>query len=229
LKEVFVGEGQIGRGFLGIIGITASSTLNSLITAINFGVPLLSQTQFGPAWLSPDITATQLQILKLALDQISWLPRPLNFHEAISMANDEKIEALRADIRLWFDLLNAGKLQNLDDVGSSIRKRAETFRNKSWATRVTQVITYAAIPLTVADALIGSGYIGLSSALIGTAAQFVSDKLEKSRNHSWLSRVRHDPSRAIIESTGYIVSPRQQRQELNLANVPKSHRAHYGT
>ena len=75
---------------------------------------------------------------------------------------------------------------NLTDIAKKVGRISRAFRRKSWASRIAGLTAYTAIPTTFADMVLGHG-IGVGAALVGTAAQFISDAVERSRMKHWIS------------------------------------------
>lgn len=158
------------------------------------GTPLLPKDAAGPAWVAPELKDARIQLLKIAYDEVSWLPAPKDLSESYSMSNDDRMVSLRHDLHHLQELILAGKLKDAQDARAQIRSRVEYFRGKSWATSFGGFLTYVGVPVGVADMLVGSGYIGFGAAAIGTASQFISDAIDRSKAKSWLS-IGLDPKR----------------------------------
>lgn len=155
--------------------------------AISMGTPVLSTHACGPAWISSDATERSIRILQLVWDEIEWLPSPSSFKEAHHMLEDERIRGLREDIELFNLRVVTGDWDEQEDVRERIRCKVRRFQGRPWATQVSRLITYAAVPISVAEMLLGSPMVGLSVASIGTSVQLISDLISKSKKQSWLS------------------------------------------
>jgi hypothetical protein len=155
--------------------------------AILLGRPLLSKTAAGPAWIDKTEVKSKTKILKIVWEELGWLPRPSSFHEARSMLQDERIESLRSDISLWHHKFAVGDLTDEFELRHMIQDKASRFIRKSWASHVSHFVTYFAVPVAVAEIILGSIPIGLTLTGLGAASQFIDGQLERTKQKSWLS------------------------------------------
>lgn len=125
------------------------------------------------------------------MKDIEWFPNPQTFREALAIADDSRIVDLRSRIDLWVHRLSIGEYRDLSDIRKEIRAIVAGFSNKSWATRVSRLVTYLAIPTTVLDLLMSGGAIGATLSVVGTGAQWLGDRIETNKRRSWVS-LGHD-------------------------------------
>jgi hypothetical protein len=163
------------------------ATLSSISRSISMSAPYLSMDEAGPAWLAEGFAQPRLQTFRVVLDEIQWLPKPQSLEEAISMAEDDRINDLRNHIAMWSTALSTGELADLADLRKVLREDVKRFQGQRWAGRVERVLAYASVPASIAEAYAGHTGLSLGLAGLGTTAQLISDLDARSKRGSWLS------------------------------------------
>ncbi len=137
----------------------------SVDKAIEVGVPLLSETMAAPSWVNNDYNQTQLQVLRTIFDNVTWLPRPKTFSEAVSMGSDEHVSKLKSLVRDLTEKLLLGDFRDTDELSGELRKTIEAFKRKPWAARTGAFLTYISVPIAIGEALAGTSVVGISTAV----------------------------------------------------------------
>jgi len=180
-----------GKSWLRVLAGPVSQVPFALLAAIERSIelqsPFFSVDAAGPAWVSPWPSEPHIQVFRIIWEEVNWLPNPQSFVEALSMAEDDRIHGFRDDVDLWVHCLSVGALADLEDVRSSVLRRVAAFREKPWATRVGRLVTYAAAPVAATEVISGSYGLGLGVAAVGSALQWISDRMEATKKSSWLS------------------------------------------
>lgn len=165
----------------------AMSPIAMIERSISENLPLFCIDTAGPVWLSRSVVDHPIRILRIAWDEVPWLPMPTSFREAHSMIEDDRIAGLRSDIELWANKLAVGEFESLGEIRQHIKRRVDSFQGKPWAAKLGRWITYVAVPGWLADVLIGTPMIGLGITILGTSTQWIGDLMETKKKKSWLS------------------------------------------
>lgn len=150
-------------------------------------VPLYSRELAGVHWVSISPKDSESAILECILDEASWLPDPKSFEEAHNMRQDERFQDLLSYIELWAHRIATGEVSDIVEIRTAIKTKVKRFHGKSWAAPVARITTYVALPVGIAEAIVGSVVGGLGIGSLGFAAQFIDDMLKRSKSKSWLS------------------------------------------
>ncbi len=163
------------------------SAVAALERSVITSTPLMSVDTAGPSWLSSSHVDDHLAILKIVFEEVGWLPQPRNFKEAWNMFNDDRMVSLREYIKYLFEMLTIGDVSQMGQIRNNIKEAVDPFKTKSWASKISKIVTYMAVPVSVAEVLLGNIGVGLGAGFIGTTSQFISDAITRSKQKSWLS------------------------------------------
>lgn len=180
-------EGRLVGTMASSLGRCVWSTYAALERSLDYGVPFWSRDATAPCWIPKEIISNKVHILKAILDKVEWFPNPQTFSEAMKISDDDRMDDLRNALDLWIHKLCTGEYKDLSDVKKEIRNISKKFNNKPWASKVGRFVTYLAVPATAADALLTGGVIGASLSAVGVSAQCIGDRIEKSKQKSWVS------------------------------------------
>jgi len=107
--------------------------------------------------------------------------------EAIDLRNKPYVADWRSCMKRWAHHFAAGNTAGASKVRREIALVSKGFKSAKWASRVSGIVTYMAIPLLLADAMLG-GVIGIPagivSAVVGTASQAIGDLGQ--RKYGWI-------------------------------------------
>ena len=154
--------------------------------SIDLEIPFFSRDAAAPAWIR-ESSRSDIHILRLVFDEVDWLPKPLTFKEAFSMAQDERLNGLRIYIRQLSERAVVGDLAQSEDIAEQIRKDVRTFRGKPWASRIAQFVAYAAVPAEVAGMLCHTHIVGISAASLGAVSEWIASIRTRQKKEHWLS------------------------------------------
>lgn len=193
-KRAMVWAGMTPRGFMPApesrVDWAIFAALGMFQHAVDSDLPVLSVDCAAPVWKCPAPAATDATILKIVWKQVSWLPHPKTFGDALRMQQDERMTALRNAVLLWQHKVMVGDVTDWSDLRADINRQVRYFRRKSWASRVARAVTYAAVPTGIAQTAVGPQEIGISIAAVGTVSQWIADLIERSKSRHWLSMGR---------------------------------------
>lgn len=119
-------------------------------------------------------------LFRVVAQDIGTLLPPTTLTGTLKLAGSPEAEALRYKSAEWIDRLESGELNNIGSIRDEIRVAMRSLEKTKRAKTTGAFVTLAAVPVAVAEMLIGSpGIAGLAFGAIGTVAEVSVRRTEK--------------------------------------------------
>lgn len=149
--------------------------LNLLAYAEEVSAPLFipSVTRIGDDKGSPKLLTTEsmIRVYRIFLTQSGLLPTPRTFEDVLRLRDDRNLNSLRRALATWVEQYPAldSDPSFLPEVRAEISAASKVVARTDSLTKIASISGYIALPVGVAEYIIGHGVIGLALAPIGPA------------------------------------------------------------
>lgn len=130
--------------------------------------------------LSDTPSVSKLVLIRMVAEDIGTLLPPSSLTATLKLAGSPEAEALRYKSTEWMDRLESGELNGIAPIRKEIRSAMRSLEKINRAKTVGSFVTLAAVPVGVAEILLGSpGIAGLTFGAIGTVSEVCIRATEK--------------------------------------------------
>jgi hypothetical protein len=170
------------RSLLAAMGIYAA-----VERSIQEGIPFVSREELAPTWIQTSDSSPQFEVVRAALDIADGPIPPKSVKALAESMNDPRVVDFRKFVSWATNRVLTAEGNAIREVQREVRRVSSRRDRVRRAEGITRVVTYIAVPVGAAEAMLRASGPGLAFAGVGALAEGFASTLKRLHRNHWIT------------------------------------------
>jgi hypothetical protein len=155
--------------------------------SVHHSIPLIDSDLLAPAWIRKDPSAPEFEVIKAVIEVPDGPQLPRTLSAVQTLEGDPRLIDLRNFVDFAVNRILTGESDALTEVKREVSRIHRLARRGERAGRVAQLTTYVALPVGVAEVVLGAIGPGLAIGSLGFLTQGLQNFVLRRKRSHWLT------------------------------------------